>query len=71
MSDNILTSPTLETLDGAITIINKFMADNKTLRKMDKEHRDKVSIFCTENISRKRTGRGKNKFNEVMKNLTI
>ena len=38
---------------------------------MDKEHQDKVSIFCTENISRKRTGRGKNKFKEAMKNLTI
>ena len=65
-----LTAPTLRTLDDSMTIINKLIADNKTLRKMDKEHRDKVPIFCTENISRKRTGRGKNKFREVMKNLT-
>ena len=65
-----LTTPTPATLDDAMTIINKLVADNKTLRKMDKEHRDKVSIFCTEKLSRKRTGRGKNKFKDVMKNLT-
>ena len=61
-----LTSPTPGTLDEAMTIINQLVADNKTFRKTDKAHQDKVSIFCSEHISRERTGQGKNKFKEVM-----
>ena len=45
-----LATPTPDTVEEAMTIIKKLMADNEILRKKDKEHQDKVSIFCTEKI---------------------